>query len=237
MLTRLRKVLNQTRTGNQISHDHFAKYRNAKKSLRHGPTTSSASLVAIAVSGVIFALALIAWPTLTAVLAADPGAGTLSPAGPSVTWNGLAVDYANPVSASEQNCQDGVNCDTFKLTLSGTPADWAGKLVHIQIDWLSSLHPNLVAQGDPPESLMRFKVLRQSFFDYPALAIREVTEGEAHVTIAYGMSARAEEAASWQTLGFFERLLEVAGAQDVKIGFTSASWEGAAETILSMHWR
>lgn len=107
----------------------------------------------------------------------------------------------------------------------------------IQIDWLSSLHPNLVAQGDPPESLMRFKVLRQSFFDYPALAIREVTEGEAHVTIAYGMGARAEEAASWQTLGFFERLLEVAGAQDVKIAFTSASWEGAAETILSMHWR
>ena len=54
-----------------------------------------------------------------------------------MTWNGLAADYANPVSASEQNCQDGVNCDTFKLTVSGTQADWAGKTVHIQIDWLS----------------------------------------------------------------------------------------------------
>ncbi|HEY1959134.1 MAG TPA: hypothetical protein VGH28_26150 [Polyangiaceae bacterium] len=107
----------------------------------------------------------------------------------------------------------------------------------IQIDWLSTLHPNLVAHGDPPESLMRFKVLRQSFFDYPALTIREVTDGEAHVTIAYGMGDRAEEAASWQTLGFFERLLEVAGAEDVKIAFTSTSWEGATETILSMHWR
>lgn len=137
MLTRLRKVLNQTRTANQISHDDYSKYSDRKKSLRHGSKASSASLVAVAVTAVIFAMALISGPALTAVLAADPSAGTLSPAGPSVTWNGLAADYANPVSASEQNCQDGVNCDTFRLTLSGTPADWSGKLVHIQIDWLS----------------------------------------------------------------------------------------------------
>ena len=48
----------------------------------------------------------------------------------------MAADYANPISASEKTCQDGMNCDTFKLTISGTPADWAGKSVHIQIDWL-----------------------------------------------------------------------------------------------------
>ena len=81
-------------------------------------------------------MALLMLPVLTTVLASNPSAGTLSPAGPSVTWNGMAADYANPVSASEQNCQDGVNCDTFKLTISGTPADWSGKLVHVQIDWL-----------------------------------------------------------------------------------------------------
>lgn len=106
----------------------------------------------------------------------------------------------------------------------------------IQLDWLSHLHPQLVAVGDPPESLMRFKVLRQSFFDYAALAIREVTDGEALVTIAYGMGARAEEAAAWQTLGFFERLLELAGAEGVKLEFATASWEGATETLLAMQW-
>ena len=106
----------------------------------------------------------------------------------------------------------------------------------IQIDWLTNVHPNLVEPGDPPESLMRFKVLRQSFFDYPALSIREVTDGEARVIIAYGMGARAEEAASWQTLGFFERLLELAGAEGVTIGFETTSWEGAPETLLAMHW-
>ena len=107
----------------------------------------------------------------------------------------------------------------------------------IQMDWLCTVHANLVAKGDPPDSLMRFKVLRQSFFDYPALAIREVTDGEASVVIAYGMAPRAEEAASWQTLGFFERLLELSGAEVKRIGFASKSWQGAPETLLEMRWR
>jgi len=107
----------------------------------------------------------------------------------------------------------------------------------LQIDWLCQVHPNLVAPNDPVESLMRFKVLRQGFFDYAALTMREVTDGEAVVVIAYGMGARAEEAASYQTMGFFERLLEAAGAESVSIGFTAMSWEGATETILAMQWR
>ncbi len=106
----------------------------------------------------------------------------------------------------------------------------------MSIDWLCAVHPNLVSPGDARESLMRFQVLRQSFFDYPALVMREITDGEAKLVIGYGMSHRAEEAASWQTLGFFERLLEVSGAKDVKIAFTSASWDGAPSTILEMQW-
>jgi hypothetical protein len=106
----------------------------------------------------------------------------------------------------------------------------------LQIDWLCQLHPNLVCLDDPRESLMRFQVLRQSFFDYPALAIREINDGEAAIVIAYGMGARAEEAASHQTLGFFARLLEVSGAKNVWIGFSARSWEGDPRTILSMRW-
>jgi hypothetical protein len=107
----------------------------------------------------------------------------------------------------------------------------------MQIDWLCELYPNLVEPSDPIESLMRFKVLRQSFFDYPALTIREVTDGEALVVIGYGMGPRAEEAAAHQTMGFFERLLEKAGATGVKVRFDSMSWEGAPETLLVVRWR
>ena len=47
------------------------------------------------------------------------------------------LDYVNPVSASESTCQDGTTCDSFILNVSGTQADWAGKQVHVQIDWTS----------------------------------------------------------------------------------------------------
>jgi hypothetical protein len=104
------------------------------------------------------------------------------------------------------------------------------------IDWLCQSHTNLVAPGDPRDSIMRFQVLRRSFFDYAALEIDAISDGEASVVVGYGMGPVAEEAASWQTLGFFERLLEVAGASDVEAWFTSHSWKGDLVTTIKLRW-
>jgi hypothetical protein len=105
-----------------------------------------------------------------------------------------------------------------------------------QVDWLCRSHAELVAYGDARDTLMRFRVLRASFFDYDALAIAELTDGDATLFIAYGMSARAEEAASWQSLGFFERLLEVAGATNVQAGFENKSWTSEGRTRIRIRW-
>src|SRR5271170_1344594 len=69
----------------------------------------------------------------------------------------------------------------------------------ISIDWLCQQHPKLLAPGDPRDTIMRFQVLRQSFFDYGALEISSVSDVEATLNVDYGMGASAEEAASWQT--------------------------------------
>jgi eukaryotic-like serine/threonine-protein kinase len=106
-----------------------------------------------------------------------------------------------------------------------------------QIDGLSRTHGNLVAPGDPCDTLMRFRVLRRGFFDFSALDIPSLHDGEAIVLVDYGMSARAEEAASWQTLGFFERLLEVSGARNVLAQFSSTSWTGDLVTTIQLHWK
>jgi hypothetical protein len=106
----------------------------------------------------------------------------------------------------------------------------------MSIDWLVQQHPGLVAHGDPRDSLMRFQVLRRSFFDYAALEMTSVSDGEAVLQVAYGMSAPAEEAASWQTLGFFERLLEVAGGSGVEAWFASRSWAGDLLTEVQLRW-
>ncbi len=97
-------------------------------------------------------------------------------------------------------------------------------------------HPDLLAPGDPRDTLMRFGVLRRSFFNYAAIALGSVSDGEASVEISYGMGPVAEEAASWQSLGFFEQLLETAGARSVKAWFSACAWRGDLVTVAQLRW-
>ena len=83
------------------------------------------------------------------------------------------------------------------------------------INDLLGLHKDLVSGGDPAETLMRFQVLRKTFFDFSAIDLLAVSENDARFRIAFDMCALAEEAATYQALGFFETLLEAAGANPV----------------------
>ncbi|MGI9087730.1 MAG: hypothetical protein ACR2HH_08345 [Chthoniobacterales bacterium] len=61
-----------------------------------------------------------------------PASGNLNPSGPTITWAGTATGGS---SLDESTCVEGVNCDTYKLTLTLTPADWSGKKAHVKISW------------------------------------------------------------------------------------------------------
>jgi len=104
------------------------------------------------------------------------------------------------------------------------------------VDELSAAQPALVAPGDPVETLQRFRVLRATFFDFPALEITMLLDGEVEIAISYHMGPKAEEAASLQTMGFFERQLEVAGATNVTARLTQRSWAGDPRTLLHVSW-
>lgn len=105
------------------------------------------------------------------------------------------------------------------------------------VDQLRIAAPALVAVGDPVETLNRFRVLRSTFFDFDALEVVMLHEGEARIAIAYHMGMPAEEAASVQTMGFFERQLELSGARDVEARFRERSWAGDPRTLLWLVWR
>ena len=78
---------------------------------------------------------------LNPVTASNPSSGTLNPTlGATVTWVGTAVGGTHPnnnVPGSDHDdlCEEGVNCDTYTLTVSGNPGDWAGKTVSIKVDF------------------------------------------------------------------------------------------------------
>ncbi len=105
-----------------------------------------------------------------------------------------------------------------------------------QVDQLRIAQPALVAPRDPVETLTRFRILRSTYFDFEALRIPMLLEDEAQVVISYYMGMPAEEAASIQTMGFFERLLELAGATGVHARFKERSWGGDSRTLLELRW-
>ena len=101
---------------------------------------------------------------------------------------------------------------------------------------LHKAHPSLLEAGDPVETLNRFRVLRQTFFDFDALAVPMLIDGEANIIIRYHMGMPAEEAACYQTMGFFEGLLELARAKKINAEFRERSWANALRTLLVIKW-
>lgn len=102
---------------------------------------------------------------------------------------------------------------------------------------LQQAYPDLLAPGDPIETLNRFRVMRETFFDFDALQVPMLLEDEANIVIRYYMGTPAEEAACFQTMGFFEGLLELAGAKDVHASFRERAWANALRTLLVVRWR
>lgn len=107
----------------------------------------------------------------------------------------------------------------------------------LSVDQLRAAQPMLVAPGDPIETINRFRVLRSTYFDFDALEVLALYDETAQIAIHYHMGMPAEEAASMQTLGFFERLLEIAGAREIQARFRSRSWAGDPRTVLALSWR
>jgi len=107
----------------------------------------------------------------------------------------------------------------------------------MSLDQLLTLHEGILVPKDPRESLMRLIVLRGSFFDFDAVSMPQLTDNHATVHVQYGMTARTEQAAAFQTLGFFGRLVERAGGLGVLSEFTRRSWEGDVLTAFTVDWR
>lgn len=87
----------------------------------------------------VLACALVALAAVFAfrAFAANPANGTITPFSPPVTWTGTGTGVP-PAAGGESDCEEGANCDTFVLNISGTPSEWVGKQVKVRIQWLAN---------------------------------------------------------------------------------------------------
>ena len=122
--------------------------------------------------------------------------------------------------------------DAILAVIAGNDVQAVRLWGRFSVEPLVEHHPTLLAKGDPVESLRRFQVLRSTFFDFSAIEVATFTTGHAELEIHYHMGPIAEEAASYQAMGFFEGLLDLAGATDVVAELTERSWAGDRRTRL-----
>lgn len=78
-------------------------------------------------------LSLVCAVSIVRLRASDPASGSITPTSQPVTWTGTAVGGTND---GEATCVEGANCDTFTLTVTGSPADWTGKNIRITLSWV-----------------------------------------------------------------------------------------------------
>lgn len=121
--------------------------------------------------------------------------------------------------------------------IAGSDLDLVRRFGHAQVAHVAGTVEHLVVPNDPRESLMRFQVYRRSFFDFEALTVLQLDDTAAELKLSYGMSPVAEEAASIQTQGFFEGLIELADGITIEAAFTQRSWTGDPRTVLRLEWR
>ena len=82
---------------------------------------------------VLVGLSMVCGLSTLRMRAANPTSGTIAVNSSPVTWTGTAAGGAYN---GEGTCVEGVNCDTFTLTVAGTPADWAGKRIQVDMSWV-----------------------------------------------------------------------------------------------------
>src|SRR5688572_24685895 len=106
--SRNRSVVEATALSFLFSRPNLRKVKRSRKRIFSSfqLTTLGGSAAFNAMVILTFALSMIVMHPSTR--AANPAAGTISPAGPTQIWDGTAVGGS---SAGEDTCQEGVNCD------------------------------------------------------------------------------------------------------------------------------
>lgn len=131
--------------------------------------------------------------------AANPPSGALAPSkGASVPWVGTAPGGVSPGPQLQDHdgfCQEGVNCETFVLTLSGTPADWEGLAARVAVRWgtVATDYDVFIHKGTPTGPLAGDSATGPSNFEQEDLDPTEDGTGLFYVHVVYFAATAADQ--------------------------------------------
>ncbi len=107
----------------------------------------------------------------------------------------------------------------------------------VSTDLLVKVYKTLVQPGDPVRSAKRFDIFRSGFFDFPGVELNiDAEKSILTLSVFFSDNMAAVEAQAYQALGGIERLLELAGAENIQYTFQARLWEGDPKTLIKIEW-
>jgi CheY-like chemotaxis protein len=97
--------------------------------------------------------------------------------------------------------------------------------------------PDLVVANDPAASIEQFHGFFRDSFDFETLRLVSVSPGRLQLQVDYAMSPRAEEAAAWQTAGFFETVITASGGLAVRSTLEPHDWASGGPATFVLTWQ
>jgi hypothetical protein len=107
----------------------------------------------------------------------------------------------------------------------------------LSVDELCKTYKNMVHEGEPLETMKTFQALRRRLLDFEGLAAEVKGPNRVQITVDVPFDDKfGDEAAAFQMMGSFERLLELSGIKNIKSQFVAKAWEGAPRTLIELSW-
>jgi CheY-like chemotaxis protein len=103
-------------------------------------------------------------------------------------------------------------------------------------DLVELYHNNLVEEGDPLETLDKFKGINSRLFDFEGFDLTVSGKDQVYIVVDPEFGELEMEAYSCQMMGSFERLIQLSGAVNIKAEFRNKAWEGEGKTVIEISW-
>ncbi len=110
-------------------------------------------------------------------------------------------------------------------------------------DMIKTVYQNLVEEQEPMQTLQRFALFRRQLFKFPdpafqTIEFKDLGPNHSQVIIRLGHPLKEFEVYSYQSMGMFERLVELAGGKEVRVVTVDHNWDlPIPYAVLDLSWK
>jgi uncharacterized protein (TIGR02265 family) len=124
----------------------------------------------------------------------------------------------------------------FKLLAKGNlEAAWGWGRASVEEQ--TKTYKTIIQENNPIGTLRRFSGIQRQFVDFEFIDINELGPGKVQIVFKMVLGDEADEAYAHHLGGVLEGLVELSGAESVKVDINEKCWEGSENTVFEIEWK